>query len=58
VILVFTMLFFMVLAPLTLFRAMVDPELAAGLLHQSWSRTTRTVPLRAVGGRLWSQIRR
>jgi hypothetical protein len=37
---------------------MVDPDLAAGLVHQSWSRTTRAVPLRAVGGRLWSQIRR
>jgi len=58
VILVFTMLFLMILVPLTLFRAMVDPDLAAGLVHQSWSRTTRAVPLRAVGGRLWSQIRR
>ena len=57
-ILIFTMLFLMVLVPLTLFRAMVDPHLAVGLAHENWSRMTRVAPLRAAGGRLLSGLRR
>ena len=57
-ILIFTMLFLMVLVPLTLFRAMVDPHLALGMTYESWGRMTRAVPLRAAGGRLLSGLRR
>ena len=57
-ILIFTMLFLMVLVPLTLFRAMVDPHLALGMTYENWSRMTRVAPLRAAGGRLLSGLRR
>ena len=56
-VLIFTMLFFMILVPGTLFRAMAEPHLALSAAQDTWHRTVNYQPLRAAGGQFWSRIR-
>jgi hypothetical protein len=57
-VLIFTMLFFMILVPGTLFRAMAEPHLALSAASDTWHRTVNYQPLRAAGGQFWQRIRR
>jgi hypothetical protein len=56
-ILIFTMLFFMILVPGTLFRAMAEPHLALSAASDTWHQTVNYQPLRAAGGQFWQRIR-
>jgi hypothetical protein len=51
------MLFFMILVPGTLFRAMAEPHLALSAASDTWHRTVNYQPLRAAGGQFWQRIR-
>jgi hypothetical protein len=57
-VLIFTMLFFMILVPGTLFRAMAEPHLALSAASDTWHRTVNYQPLRAAGGQFWQRFRR
>lgn len=51
-----TMLFFMLLVPLTLIRAMAEPHIAAASYHDTWSRITRYEPFVVAGSQLRQRL--